>query len=135
MCLENDLEKARNVKLLLYIFEQMSVLRLTLKKSELFLVGGDNGVANEYAEVFNCLVGLFPIKYLGVPVSRSRLKVVDWLKLEEKHAKNLEVWQGNSLSTGGRTMLINSSLSNTATYHMSMFLMPLTTIKEKIPLD
>jgi hypothetical protein len=134
MCLENDLEKARNVKLLLYIFEQMSVLRLTLKKSELFLVGGDNGVANEYAEVFNCLVGLFPIKYLGVPVSRSRLKVVDWLKLEEKHAKNLEVWQGNSLSTGGRTMLINSSLSNTATYHMSMFLMPLTTIKEKIPL-
>jgi hypothetical protein len=134
MCLENDLEKARNVKLLLYIFEQMPVLRLTLKKSELFLVGGDNGVANEYAEVFNCLVGLFPIKYLGVPVSRSRLKVVDWLKLEEKHAKNLEVWQGNSLSTGGRTMLINSSLSNTATYHMSMFLMPLTTIKEKIPL-
>jgi hypothetical protein len=134
MCLENDLEKARNVKLLLYIFEQMSVLRLTLKKSELFLVGGDNGVANEYAEVFNCLVSLFPIKYLGVPVSRSRLKVVDWLKLEEKHAKNLEVWQGNSLSTGGRTMLINSSLSNTATYHMSMFLMPLTTIKEKIPL-
>jgi hypothetical protein len=134
MCLENDLEKARNVKLLLYIFEQMPVLRLTLKKSELFLVGGDNGVANEYAEVFNCLVGLFPIKYLGVPVSRSRLKVVDGLKLEEKHAQNLEVWQGNSLSTGGRTMLINSSLSNTATYHMSMFLMPLTTIKEKIPL-
>jgi hypothetical protein len=134
MCLENDLEKARNVKLLLYIFEQMSVLRLTLKKSELFLVGGDNGVANEYAEVFNCPVGLLPIKYLGVPVSRSRLKVVDWLKLEEKRAKNLQVWQGNSLSTGGRTMLINSSLSNTATYHMSMFLMPLTTIKEKIPL-
>jgi hypothetical protein len=30
---------------------------------------------------------------------------------------------------GGRTVLINSSLSNTTTYHMSMFLMPLTTIK------
>jgi hypothetical protein len=64
-------------------------------------------------------VGLFPIKYLGVPVSTSRLKVVVWLKLEEKHAKKLEIWQGNSLSMGGRSVLIN-----TATYHMSMFLIP-----------
>jgi hypothetical protein len=118
MCLENDMEKARNVKLLLYIFEHMSGLKINFEKSELIMVGGDNGLANEYAEVFNCQVGLFPIKYLGAPVSPSRLKVADWLKLEEKHAKKLEVWQGNSLSMGGRTMLINSNLSNTETYHM-----------------
>jgi hypothetical protein len=43
--------------------------------------------------------------------------------------KKLDVWQGNSFSMGGRAVLINSSLSNTATYHMSMFIMPLTTIK------
>jgi hypothetical protein len=55
--------------------------------------------------------------------------VVDCLKLEEKHAKKLEVWQGNSLSMGRRSILINTSLSNTAIYHMSMFLMPLSTIK------
>jgi hypothetical protein len=55
-------------------------------------------------------VGLFPIKYLEVLVSPSRLKVVDWLKLEEKHAKKLEVWQGNFLSIGGRSILINTSL-------------------------
>jgi hypothetical protein len=129
MCLKNDMEKARNVKLLLYIFEQMSGLKINFEKSELILIGGDNDLAKEYADVFNCQVGLFPIKYLGVPVSPSRLKVVDWLKLEEKHAKKIDVWQGNSLSMGGRTVLINSSLSNTATHHMSMFLMPLTTIK------
>jgi hypothetical protein len=74
-------------------------------------------------------VRLFSIKYLGVPVFPSRLKVIDWLKLEEKHSKKLEVWQGNFLSMGGRSILINSSLSNLVTYHMSMFLMPLTTIK------
>jgi hypothetical protein len=88
MHLQNDLEKARNVKLLLYIFEHMSGLKINFEKSELILVGGDNEVANEYAEIFNCRVGLFPIKYLGVLVCPSRLKVVDWLKLEEKHAKN-----------------------------------------------
>jgi hypothetical protein len=87
MCLQNDLEKARNVKLLLYIFEQMSGLKINFEKSELILVGGDNEVDNEYAEIFNCQVGLFPIKYIEVSVSPSRLKVVDWLKLEGKHAK------------------------------------------------
>jgi hypothetical protein len=107
----------------------MSGLKINFKKSELFLVGGHNNIAQEYADVFNCQVGLFPINYIDVPVSPSRLKVADWLKLEEKHAKKLDVWQGNSISIGGKIVLINSSLSNTVTYHMSMFLMPLTTIK------
>jgi hypothetical protein len=139
----------------------MSGLKINFEKSELFLVGGHNNIAQEYADVFNCQVGLFPINYIDVPVSpsrlkvadwlkleekhakkldvwqgnsisiggTSRLKVADWLKLEEKHAKKLDVWQGNSISIGGKIVLINSSLSNTATYHMSMFLMPLTTIK------
>jgi hypothetical protein len=88
MCLENDMEKARNVKLLLYIFEQMPGLKINFEKSELIMVGGDNGLDNEYAEVFNCQMGLFPIKYFGVVVSPTILKVVDCLKLEEKHAKS-----------------------------------------------
>jgi hypothetical protein len=77
MCLEDDMENVRNVELLLYIFEQMSGLKINIEKSERILVGGDNCVANEYAKVFNCQVDIFPIKYLGVPVSPSRLKVVD----------------------------------------------------------
>jgi hypothetical protein len=88
MCLENDMEKARNVKLMLYIFEQMSDLNINFEKSEIILVGGDNNLAIGYAEIFNCQIGLFPIKYLGVPVSPSRLRVADWKNLEEKHDKN-----------------------------------------------
>jgi hypothetical protein len=33
------------------------------------------------------------------------------------------------MSYGGRTILINVSLSNSAIYYMSMFLLPKTTIK------
>jgi hypothetical protein len=43
------------------------------------------------------------MKYLGVPISASRLHVVDWAKMEEKPAKKLDVWQGNSLSIAERT--------------------------------
>jgi hypothetical protein len=127
--LEGDLEKARHVKLLLYFFEQMSGLKINFDKSEIILIGGDNDLAAIYAEIFNCQIGVFPIKYLGVPISASRLHVADWLKLEEKLDKKLDIWQGNSLSIGGRTVLINSSISNIAIYHISMFLLPKTTLK------
>jgi hypothetical protein len=39
ICLNNDLEKARNVKLLLYFFEIMSGLRINFDKSEVMMIG------------------------------------------------------------------------------------------------
>jgi hypothetical protein len=134
-CLKNEMKIARNVKLLLYIFEQMSGLKINFDKSEVILVcvwegGGDNNLASAYADIFNCQVGLFPIKYLGVPISASRLKVADWAKLEGKLEKKLDIWQGGSLSIGGRSVLIKASMSNTTVYHMSMFLLPKTCVKK-----
>jgi hypothetical protein len=120
LCLKDDMEMTRNVKLLLYLFEQMSGLRINFEKSEVLLVGGDDNLAVTYAEAFNCQIGAFPIKYLGVPISAGRLHVVDW--------KKLDVWQGNSLSIEGRFVLIRTILSSTTVYHMYMFLLPKTII-------
>jgi hypothetical protein len=47
--------------------------------------------------------------------------------LENKNAKKLSSWKGNSLSIAGRITLINSSLSSTFIYHMSIYLLPKTT--------
>jgi hypothetical protein len=77
MCLENNVEKSRNVKILLYIYEQMSELKINFKKSEVLLIGCDNTLALQYANIFNCQIGLFPLKYLGVPISAIRLRVID----------------------------------------------------------
>jgi hypothetical protein len=71
----------------------------------------------------------FPLKYLRVLIAASRLHVVDWAKMEEKGAKKLDIWQGNSLSIAGRTSLINYSLINSTVYHMSTFLLPKPVIK------
>jgi hypothetical protein len=48
MCLEHDMEKARNLKLLLYIL----------------LLGGDDNIVVTYAEIFNYQIGGFPLKYI-----------------------------------------------------------------------
>jgi hypothetical protein len=42
------------------------------------LVGGDNDLVISYAEVFNCQIGVFPIKYLAVLIFAGRFHVVDW---------------------------------------------------------
>jgi hypothetical protein len=75
------------MKLLLYVFEQLSWLKITFDKSEVLLIGGDSEIALIYAEIFNCSIRLFPMKYLGVFISVGRLHVSDWSRLEEKSSK------------------------------------------------
>jgi len=70
----------------------------------------------------------YSLKYLGVPVSPSRLKVADWLPLVEKGNKRLDVWKGRTLSIAGRSTLISASLNNSPIYHMSVYLLPKSTI-------
>jgi hypothetical protein len=79
------------MKLLLYMFEQLSGLKINYDKSEILVIGGDQDMAVMYAQIFNCQIVSFPLKYLGVPISVSRLHVIDWLKLEEKIVIKLDV--------------------------------------------
>lgn len=65
LCLENSIEMARNVKLLLYLYEIMSGLKINFLKSEVVMINGDDIIAQHFADVFNCQIGHFPIKYLG----------------------------------------------------------------------
>ena len=87
ICLKDDIEVARNMKLLLYLYEMMSRFKINFSKSEVILINGDEDKNLQYAEIFNCQIGSFPIKYLGVPVSPGRLHVKDWLPLVEKNEK------------------------------------------------
>jgi hypothetical protein len=54
LCLQDDNEKAKNVKLLLYIYEHMSGLKINFKNSEVVLIGGDNNKVVEYVDIFDC---------------------------------------------------------------------------------
>jgi hypothetical protein len=76
--LKHDVEGARNLKLLLYMYEMMAGLKINFNKSEILVINDDSNWGEVYADIFNCQIGTFPIKYLGVPVSPSRLPVRDW---------------------------------------------------------
>jgi hypothetical protein len=92
--LKHDIEGAVHMKLLVYLFEMLAGLKINFNKSEFFMINDEGNWGHVYADLFNCQVGLFPIKYLGVPVSPSRLRVSDWSPLLEKCSKRLDVWKG-----------------------------------------
>ena len=60
-----SVEGARNLKPLLYVYELMAGLKINLHKSEVLTINDEDNWAATYAEIFNCQVGTFPIKYPG----------------------------------------------------------------------
>ena len=71
--MDNDLERAKNMKLLLCAFEQLSGLKINFHKSELFCYGAANANQLEYTQIFGCNVGSFPFRYLGIPMHHQKL--------------------------------------------------------------
>ena len=58
------------------------------------------------------------------------LHVIDWLPLIDKSNKRLDTWKGNCMSIAGRSTLIGASLNNSPIYHMSIYLLPKTTVSK-----
>jgi hypothetical protein len=75
--LEDDLEKAKNLKLVLSAFEKLSGFKINFHKSELFCFGETRDKSSDYVELFGCKEGEFPFRYLGIPMSHRRLSNSD----------------------------------------------------------
>ena len=71
LCIQDDMEVAQNLKLLLYLYENMSGLKINFSKSEVIMISQNDEKSLNYAEMFNCATGCWPIRYLGVPVGNK----------------------------------------------------------------
>ena len=71
--MEHDLAKARNMKLVLCLFEQLSGLKINFHKSELFCFGRAKDEQEAYTQLFGCESGSLPFSYLGIPIHHRKL--------------------------------------------------------------
>jgi hypothetical protein len=71
--IDNDLERAKNMKFLLCAFEQLSGFKINFHKSELFCSAAAKANQIEYAQIFGCNVGSFPFRYLGIFMHHRKL--------------------------------------------------------------
>jgi hypothetical protein len=54
LLIQHDAQQAINLKLLLYIFESMSGLKINFEKSEVMMILEDDTKQNFFADLFNC---------------------------------------------------------------------------------
>ncbi|WVZ50197.1 LOW QUALITY PROTEIN: hypothetical protein U9M48_001474 [Paspalum notatum var. saurae] len=128
--LDHDLEKARNMKVLLCLFEKLSGLKINFHKSKIFCFGQAKECENDYSELFGYRLGSFPFRYLGLPMHYRKLRNSDWRHIDERFEKRLIGWKGKLLSVGGRLVLINLVLSSLPMFMLSFFAIPKGVLKK-----
>jgi hypothetical protein len=110
-----------NLKFLLFCYEELLGMKINYLKSEVFTVGLSEAESQNVADVFNCKLGKFPMKYLGLPISDRRLSKAELSEPAEKIEKRLQTWKCGHLSLGGKSILINSSLTSIPMYSMGFY--------------
>lgn len=74
-------------KFLLYCFEDMSALKTNYYKNEVFTVGLGEEDQNKVAMMLNCPIGVFPMKYPGLPISLDKILNRDLSYISQKVEK------------------------------------------------
>jgi hypothetical protein len=121
--IEPAVEGITNLKLILLCFENMSGLKINFDKSEVIVIGVTVQEQHRVANMLNCKLGAFPMKYLGLLVSGRPLRVADWAFLPEKVGHRVDPWQGLFLASAGRLELTNSCLSSLPMFAMGIYML------------
>jgi hypothetical protein len=67
----------------------------------------------------------FPMKYLGLPLSITRLKRIHFQPLEDKVAAKLVPWLGKHATMAGRATLVKSVLTSIVIYYITVLNVPI----------
>ncbi|KAJ9560832.1 hypothetical protein OSB04_005992 [Centaurea solstitialis] len=130
MFCHGDVESVNVLKSALFEFSEVSGLKPSLGKSTSFL---GNVVGRNREEIMRILpfkLGVLLVRYLGVPLLSTKLFHKDCAGLIDKIKKRVSDWKNKSLSFAGRLQLINSVLSSISVYWASLFLLPVSVVKE-----
>lgn len=98
-------------------------------KSSLILAGVQGLEAKAIEDELHFTRGSFPFRYLGIPISASRLRGSDYAPLIERIAEMIKAWTSFNLSYAGRLELIQSVVQGVSCYWLSIFLIPAIVIE------
>ncbi|XP_022015087.1 uncharacterized protein LOC110914609 [Helianthus annuus] len=97
-----------NLKRILRIFYLCSGLKINIHKSVVYGVGVTDEVVNVKASLLGCKAGALPFVYLGIKVGANTNRVNNWEAVIDIFRNRLSKWKVESLSIGGRVVLIKS---------------------------
>ncbi|KAL0294635.1 UNVERIFIED_CONTAM: hypothetical protein Scaly_3118300 [Sesamum calycinum] len=109
-------------------FATFSGLKVNPSKSQIIF----SRAVQQRQQILDCVgfhEGSLPIKYLGIPLTSSRLTLADCRPLTDKVDARLAGWNHQNLSYAGRLQLIKSVLSTLHMYWASVFILPKGVLK------
>jgi hypothetical protein len=121
LLLQFSVDNLTNVRMILSCYEAMSGLKINFEKSEVFTIGLSGDEQQQAATILGCKIGTFPLRYLGMPVSYSKITKTQLRYVSDKAEKRLSTWQCDYLSSGGKSILIESCLSSIPMYTMGVY--------------
>ncbi|KAL0295091.1 UNVERIFIED_CONTAM: hypothetical protein Scaly_3110300, partial [Sesamum calycinum] len=109
-------------------FATLSGLQVNPAKSQIILSSSVQQERHQILAYLGFQEGSLPIRYLGIPLTSSRLTIADCRPLIDKVDARLAGWNNQTLSSG-RLQLIKSVLSSLNTYWASAFILPKGVLK------
>jgi hypothetical protein len=119
--IDGSMKSIRNLKLIIYCFEWLSGLKINFHKSEVYVFVYQQQDKEIMANMLNYVLGEFPVKYLGIPVSDHHLGMGALSPILQKMIKRLDSWKGKHITFGGRQIITNSCLSSIPLYSMGLY--------------
>ncbi|WMV44651.1 hypothetical protein MTR67_038036 [Solanum verrucosum] len=91
-------------------FNAATGLEANLEKSNVYLAGVDERVKTQILARTGFSEGVFPIKYLGLPLSPKKWKKIECWSLIDKITHRIKITYSKQLSYAGRLQVINAVL-------------------------
>ena len=86
---------------------------------------------DDILQAFPVVQTSFPLRYLGLPLSVTRLKRIHFQYLEDKIASKLPPWSAMHVATLGRIVLVKGVLTAIVIYHLTPLELP-AEVRKKI---
>jgi hypothetical protein len=99
----------------------MPEMRINYHKGELIPIKMEDEECAPFVEIFQCALGAFPIKYLGVPLHHDKLRRDDLYHLVDCLHSKMTVWGGKLLSSTATRELGKSMLVSIIHIYMILF--------------
>jgi len=105
-------------------FYQVAGLRANPDKSQIVCGGCNSQLQQQCLEFTGYNEGCLPMRYLGVPITASKLSKLECHILVDKITGKMKQWSTKNLSFAGRAQLINTVVFGMYGFWASIFLLP-----------
>ena len=105
-------------------FTRCTGLKANLDKSSIVFGGNCSHVQQACLDITGFNEGKLPFRYLGLPITSSRLSKGECSTLVTKITAKIGVWASRHLSYAGRLVLVNSMLFGMFSFWAQVFILP-----------